>query len=143
MRRISRSFFILAFFMVACAGAAPNILHVQAGPMGVSSKHLEINDKFLERNLSFGDVNIKPLDGTDLFEAQVFLKNESTNDLSFEYRFIWYDARGYEISNVSSWIPASLGGKESKGFRSAAPGPNAAGFRLMVRNPHPVTSTGS
>ncbi|HVN70403.1 MAG TPA: DUF1425 domain-containing protein [Desulfomonilia bacterium] len=143
MRKLGRSFLILTFFAVACAGTAPNILHVQAGPMGVSSKQVEINDKYLERNLSFGDVAIKPLDGADLFEAQVILKNESSNDLSFEYRFIWYDARGYEVSNVSSWIPAALGGKESKGFRSAAPGPNAAGFRLMVRNPHPVTSTGS
>jgi uncharacterized protein YcfL len=143
MRKIGRSFFILTLFMVACAGTAPNILHVQAGPMGVSAKHVEINDKFLERNMSFGDVSIKPLDAANSIEAQVMLKNESDRDLSFEYRFIWYDARGYEISGVTSWIPAALGGRESKGFRSASPGPNTAGFRLMVRNPHPVTDTGS
>jgi uncharacterized protein YcfL len=111
--------------------------------MGVSSKQVEINDKFLEKNMSFGDVSIKPLDGTNSFEAQVMLKNESERDLSFEYRFIWYDARGYEITAVTSWMPAMLGGRESRGFRSSSPGANAAGFRLMVRNPHPVTDTGS
>jgi uncharacterized protein YcfL len=111
--------------------------------MGVSAKHIEINDKYLERNLSYGDVSIKPSDGANSFEAQVMLKNESDRDLSFEYRFMWYDALGYEISGVTSWIPAVLGAKESKGFRSASPGPKTAGFKLMVRNPHPVTDTGS
>ncbi len=143
MRKINRSFFILTLFAVACAGTAPNILNVQAGPMGVSARQIEINDKYLERNLSYGDVSIKPFDGANSFEAQVILKNESDRDLSFEYRFIWYDAHGYELSNMTSWLPAVLGGKESKGFRSAAPGANAAGFKLMVRNPHPVTDTGS
>jgi uncharacterized protein YcfL len=143
MRKIGRSFFVLTLFVVACAGTAPNILNVQAGPMGVSAKQIEINDKYLERNLSYGDVSIRPFDGANSFETQVMLKNESDRDLSFEYRFIWYDARGYEISGVTSWIPAVLGAKESKGFRSAAPGANAAGFKLMVRNPHPVTDTGS
>ena len=143
MRKINRSFFILTLFTVACAGTAPNILNVQAGPMGVSAKQIEINDRYLERNLSYGDVSIKPFEGANSFEAQVMLKNESDRDLSFEYRFIWHDVRGYEISGVTSWIPAALGARESKGFRSSSPGPNAAGFKLMVRNPHPVTDTGS
>jgi len=141
MTKIGRSFLILTLFVVACAGTAPNILNVQAGPMGVSAKQIEINDKYLEHNLSYGDVSIKPFDGS--FEAQVLLKNESDRDLSFEYRFIWHDARGYEISVVTSWIPAVLGAKESKGFRSVTPGANAAGFKLMVRMPHGVTGTGS
>jgi uncharacterized protein YcfL len=104
---------------------------------------VEINDKFLEKNLSFGDVSIKPLDAANSFEAQVNLTNESLKDLAFEYRFMWYDIRGYDLSNITSWIPAVVGGKETKGFRSAAPGPNAAGFKFMVRMPHPVTSTGA
>ena len=143
MRRIGRLCLILAVLAAACAGTAPNILHVQAGPMGVSAKQIEINDTYLERNLSFGDVSVKPLGAGNSFEAQVMLKNESTFDLSFEYRFIWYDGRGYEFSGMTSWMPSVLGGKESKGFRSTAPGPDAAGFRFMVRSPHPVTGTGS
>lgn len=143
MRKIHRFFFVLTLFVVACAGTAPNILNVQAGPMGVIAKHIEINDKYLERNLTYGEVSIKPFDDATSFEAQVMLKNESDRDLSFEYRFMWYDARGYDLSNITSWLPAVLGAKETKGFRSAAPGPNAAGFKFMVRMPHPVTSTGA
>jgi uncharacterized protein YcfL len=143
MRKIGGPVLILALFMVACAGTAPNIIHVQAGPMGVIAKDIEINDKYLERNLSFGDVSIKPLDTANSFEAQVNLTNESSRDLAFEYRFLWYDAHGYELSNITSWMPAVLGSKEVKGFRSVAPGSNATGFKFMVRMPHPVTSTGS
>ena len=141
MRKISRFYFILTLFVVACAGTAPNILNVQAGPMGVSAKQIEINDKYLERNLSYGDVSIRPFDAANSFEAQVMLKNESDRDLSFEYRFIWYDARGYDLSGITSWLPAVLGSKESKGFLSTAPGANAAGFKLMVRMPHGVTES--
>jgi uncharacterized protein YcfL len=143
MRKIGGSLFILTLFAVACAGTAPNILNVQVGPMGVSAKQIEINDKYLERNLSYGEVNIRSLDAANSFEVQVNLKNESSRDLAFEYRFIWYDSRGYELSGITSWLPAVLGSKESKGFRSAAPGANSAGFKLMVRMPHSVTDTGS
>lgn len=143
MKKICVLFILLGMFAVSCAGTSPNILHVQAGPMGVSSKQIEINDKYLERNLIFSDVSINPLDKAGYFEAQVTLKNESMKDLAFEYRFIWYNTRGYEISNITSWMPAVLGSKESKGFRSASPGAEASGFRLMVRMPHPVTDTGS
>jgi uncharacterized protein YcfL len=104
MRKTGVSIFFVALFVAACAGTAPNILHVQAGAMGVSSKQVEINDKYLERNLSYKDVSIKPLSDTS-FEAQVTLRNESMKDLAFEYRFIWHDTKGYELSNISSWMP--------------------------------------
>jgi uncharacterized protein YcfL len=134
---------LLALLLAACAGTAPNILNVQAGPSGVSYKNIEINDKFLARQLTFGDVSVKPLEAGGSIEAQVLIKNESDRDVVFEYRFLWHDASGYEITSVTSWMPATLTGKETRGFKSTAPGPNAAGFKLMVRGPHPVTSTGS
>jgi uncharacterized protein YcfL len=143
MKILCRAFIILSVFMVSCAGTAPNILHVQAGPMGVSSKKIEINDRYLENNLSYGEVSIKPLGAAYSFEAQVMLTNESMKDLAFEYRFIWYDANGYELSTITSWMPAVLGTKESKGFVSVSPSANAAGFKFMVRMPQPVTGTGS
>jgi len=143
MKILCRSVIILSIFMVSCAGTAPNILHVQAGPMGVSSKKIEINDKYLENNLSYGEVSIKPLGAAYSYEVQVVLKNESMKDLAFEYRFIWHDAKGYELSTITSWMPAVLGSKESKGFLSVSPSANATGFRFMVRMPHPVTDTGS
>jgi uncharacterized protein YcfL len=145
MGRIVGYGLLLALLATACAGAGttPNILHVQAGPSGVSSKQVEVNDKFLARALTFGDVSVKALAAGSSIEAQVIVKNERDQDVMFEYRFLWYDVSGYELSSVTSWMPAMLTGKEARGFKSTAPGPNAAGFKLMVRQPHPVTSTGS
>jgi uncharacterized protein YcfL len=133
----------LLLFMTACAGTSPNILTVQAGPAGVSSKQVEINNSFLARTLTFGDVNVNPLGTGNSIEAQVLVTNESSSDVSFEYRFMWYDTKGFELSSSTSWIPAMLTGKEARGFKSVAPGPNAAGFKFMVRRPHPVTEAGS
>lgn len=141
MKILYRTFILLSMVMFSCAGTTPNVLNVKAGPMGVSSKQIEITDRYLEKNLTFGDVSIKPLGAAYSFEVQVMLKNESMKDLAFEYRFIWYDANGYELSTITSWMPAVLGSNESKGFYSVSPSANAAGFRFMVRMPHAVTET--
>ncbi|HPI91657.1 MAG TPA: YcfL family protein [Deltaproteobacteria bacterium] len=143
MRRHGAYLVLLVVLVLACAGTAPNILYVQAGPAGVSSRQLEINDRFIERTVGFGDISISPLDSTGQFETQVILTNLSDRDVAFEYRFMWYDARGFELSNVTSWLPGILGAKESKGFRSVTPAAGASSFKLMVRKPHPVTPTGS
>jgi uncharacterized protein YcfL len=78
-----------------------------------------------------------------MFEAQVILSNISEREVAFEYRFIWYDVRGFELSQVTSWLPAVLGAKEARGFRSTNPNAAATSFKLMVRNPQPVTPTRS
>jgi uncharacterized protein YcfL len=134
---------LVLMFLVACAGTAPNVLHVQAGPGGLSSKKEEINDKGLARRLAFGEVSIRPLDLGSSMEAQVMLQNTSSRNVVFEYRFIWYDAAGFELSSATSWMPTGLSGKEARGYRSTAPGPNAVSFRCMVRNMQPLTDTGS
>ncbi len=126
--------------LVSCAGTQANVLHVQAGPGGLSSKRAEIHDRWLARTLSFGEVSLRQLDST--FEAQVMIQNTSPRDVRFEYRFVWYDAGGFEISPLASWIPATLGGSEARGFRSTAPGEGAVGFRCMLRKSHPVADMG-
>ena len=134
---------VLLLVLTACVGTSPNILNVQAGPAGVSSKQVEINDSFLARTLTFGDVSVNPLGAGNSIEAQVLVKNESSRDVTFEYRFMWYDVKGFELSSATAWIPGMLTGNEARGFKSVAPGPNAAGFKFMVRKPHPVTEAGS
>ncbi|MFY9398457.1 MAG: YcfL family protein [Desulfomonilia bacterium] len=127
----------------ACAGTAPNILHVEVDPSGASASSEEINDPGLARRIAFGEVTIRPLGLGSSMEAQVMIENRSSRDVVFEYRFLWYDKSGFEVSTLSSWIPAGLSGKEARGFRSTAPGPDAVSFRCMVRNLRPITDTGS
>ncbi len=132
-----------ALFLFACAGTAPNVLHVQAGPGGLSSKKEVISDKWLARTLSFGEVSVRPLGLGSSLEAQVIVQNQSSRDVDFEYKIIWYDASGFELSSATGWIPCSLSGKEARGFKTTAPAPNAVSFKMMLRKMHPITSTGS
>lgn len=133
----------IVLFLASCAGTGPNVLQVQAGPGGLSSKKEEINDKWLARTLSFGEVSVRPLGLGSSMETQVIVQNQSSRDVEFEYRFIWYDAAGFELSSITNWIPSSLSGMEARGFKSTAPGPNAVNFKLMVRKMHPITDSGS
>ncbi len=143
MTRLKSYVWLVALLVVACAGTAPNILQVQAGPGGLSSKKEEINDPSLARQLVFGEVNVKPLDLGSSMEVQVMIQNIVKRDIKFEYRFIWYDASGFEISSSTAWIPSFLSGREARGFKSTAPGPNAVSFKVMIRKPRPITDTGS
>lgn len=143
MVRLRRCVWLIALLVMACAGTASNILHVQAGPGGLSSKKEEINDLSLSRSLTFGEVSVRPLGLGSSMEAQVIIQNKSRRDVMFEYRFIWYDASGFEISSTASWTPALLSGREARGFRVTAPGPNATNFKCMIRRPHPLTDMGS
>lgn len=143
MKRIGKIslFPVLFFLIISCAGTAPNILTVQAGPSGISSKQIEVNDKLLARWLSFDAVQVQPLSTGGSLEAQVSVTNLNDRDVSFEYRFLWYDARGYELSTITAWQPSSLTGKESRGYKSVSPRADAASFKFMVRMPQPVTET--
>jgi uncharacterized protein YcfL len=143
MTRGRRLVWLLALFLVACAGTAPNVLYVQAGPGGLSSKKVEINDQWLARTLSFGEVNVRPLGLGSSMEVQVNVQNISSGNAYFEYRFLWYDASGFETSTVTNWIPAYLGGKESRGFMSTAPDAKTVSFKFMVRKQNSVTNSGS
>jgi len=143
MKRIGRIvlFPFMFLFIFSCAGTSPNILTVQAGPSGVSSKQIEVNDSLLARWLAVGDVILKPLSAGGSLEAQVLVKNLNDTDVSFEYRFLWYDASGMELSTNTAWIPSTLTGKETKGYKSVSPRPDAASFKFMMRTPHPVTES--
>ncbi|MCD6570313.1 MAG: DUF1425 domain-containing protein [Deltaproteobacteria bacterium] len=133
----------LSFVIAGCATTAPNILTVQAGPGGLSSKKIEVNSSSLARKLDFGEVSIRDIGAGSGSEAQVIIQNKRKKDVNFEYRFIWYDATGFEVSTSTAWIPATLAAKEARGFKSSAPNPNAVSFKLMIRKPHPLTDMGT
>jgi uncharacterized protein YcfL len=126
----------MVFVFLGCAGgSAPNVLEVK--PSG--DKRVEINDTALAHKIAFGEVIRNPL--ASGLEAQVMLQNLTKRDVIFEYRFLWYDASGFELSSLTAWQPATLAAMEGKGFKSSAPSANAMDFKLMIRAPHPITDT--
>jgi uncharacterized protein YcfL len=120
---------VVLLFAAGCGGVVTNVMDAKLD----GSKNIIINDGSLNRQLTFGDFRRNGA------EVQVELINKTKRDISFEYRFIWYDSNGIEISNITNWNPSQLTGMESRGYRSTPPSDSAAGFKLMIRKPHPIT----
>ncbi len=124
-----------------CAGTAFNSIEARTGPGGLVSKQVQINDSIMAGTLEFGDLSVKQAD--EFCMAQVMLINKKKKDVNFEYRFLWYDAAGFEVSPVSAWIPSTIVGLDSRGYQSTAPVKDAVRFRFMVRKPNPISDMGS
>lgn len=135
MRNIRSMTWLMVVLLFGCAtGSAPNILEVKQSGI----KKVEINDSMLDKTMTFGEVTLRTL--AQGVEAQVMIRNVTRRDVAFEYRFIWYDAQGIEVSSTTAWIPALLSGGLSTGvLKSTAPTPTAVDFKLMIRSPRPLT----
>jgi len=120
---------VVLLFTAGCGGVVTNVMDAKLD----GSKNIIINDGSLNRQLTFGDFRRNGA------EVQVELINKTKRDISFEYRFIWYDSNGIEISSITNWNPSQLTGMESRGYRSTPPSDAAAGFKLMIRKSHPIT----
>ncbi|MEA2102980.1 MAG: DUF1425 domain-containing protein [Thermodesulfobacteriota bacterium] len=128
--------------VVACASTAANVLNVQAGPGGMSSKKVVINNRSLDRQLEFGEVSIKAVDDLST-KAQVMVRNKKKKQVNFQYRFIWYDASGFELSGPAAWIPAVIGARGTKALQASAPAPSAIRFSLFISPSNALTDMDS
>jgi uncharacterized protein YcfL len=69
-----------------------------------------------------------------LTHAQVELLNDSTRDVSIEYRWEWTDSEGFQLGDtLASWQPAVVAGHARLLLNNAGPGPRASTFRLYIR----------
>jgi uncharacterized protein YcfL len=128
---VKRYLFFIAFCLLiaGCGGISTNILDARLD----GNKTVIINDGALNRQITFGEIRINGA------EVQVELQNKAKRDVNFEYRFIWYDSSGVEISTITNWIPTILTGGETRGFKSTQPSEAAVGYKLMIRRPHEIT----
>jgi uncharacterized protein YcfL len=120
---------ILSMLIAGCGGVVTNILDARID----GKKTVIINDGALNRQITFGEIRMNGA------EVQVELQNLAKRDVKFEYRFIWYDSSGVEISTVTNWNPAVLTGGETRGFKSTPPSEAAVGYKMMIRRPHEIT----
>jgi uncharacterized protein YcfL len=120
---------LICILFEGCGGVVTNVMDAKLD----GTKNIIINDGGLNRQISFGEFKKNGA------EVQVELQNRTKRDVSFEYRFIWYDTNGIEMSTLTNWNPATLTGMESRGFKSTPPSDAAAGFKMMIRRPHAIT----
>ena len=97
-----------------------------------SSQYVIIDNSKLARGLQI--VDLKSEFVGDLLKAQVTLVSKYSKTLDFQYKFVWFDAKGMEINPGSlPWIPLIMLGNESKTIQAVAPNPSAREFKINIR----------
>lgn len=121
---------------LAACSSATNTIAVTSQPRPPSdqilSERVVIENAALGRTLKYGEV-VARKSGLVL-QAQVAIENVSSSGVSFEYRWEWTDAEGFQLGDtLSNWQPAVVNGGERKLLTGVGPGPAAANFRLYLR----------
>lgn len=66
--------------------------------------------------------------------VQVFVQNANEYDWGCQYRFQWFDAKGFQMSQTMEvWKPAMFHGRELSKFEGVCPLEGAADYRLIIR----------
>lgn len=90
-----------------------------------------------DRTLISKDYTIRSVKGVSLDgvkKAQLKVENTTGHSLQLEYRFIWYDTSGMDVSADSdAWQPFTVEGKASKTIASASKSLLAKSFEVYVR----------
>lgn len=97
-----------------------------------TSQYVIIDNNRLARGLQI--VDLKSQFVGDLLKAQVSLVSKYSATLDFQYKFLWYDAKGMEINPGSlPWTPLTMYGNESKTVQAVAPNLSAREFKINIR----------
>jgi uncharacterized protein YcfL len=134
-------FIACAAFFIGCSASTSNvgIGELAYTPEGNYSfnHYVLINNQELSRRLQI--VDLKGRKENNLLQAQIQVMNKFDRDYNFEYRFQWFDDKGFEIKSVKEhWTPVLIYGQEVKTLVGTAPNPDAVKFRINIRAAHPV-----
>jgi uncharacterized protein YcfL len=90
-----------------------------------------------DRTLISKDYTIRSVKGVCLDgvkKAQLKVENNTGHSLQLEYRFVWYDVAGMDISADSdAWQPFTVEGRAAKTISSASKSILAKSFEIYVR----------
>lgn len=91
-----------------------------------------INDIPLSYNISIVGSNSRFI--SDLLDARVIIKNNDMNSHYLEYKFVWYDVGGFEMSKrLSKWRRIKIDAKDRIVLKSLAVTPKIDSFKFYVR----------
>lgn len=95
-------------------------------------KRVVVNNTSLARDVAVVDTRVAH--AGDILQAGVTLESKTGSTLSLQYRFVWLDAKGFEIHPESgTWKPLTLYGKETRQLQGVAPNASAIEFMLKIR----------
>lgn len=134
MRKTIVSTAFWAGISFAIAGCAVNeTATVVVNEDGSSSQVIESNSGMLSESLSIANTQTGFVG--NLLKVQVEIKNDSRNDLNFQYKFKWLDKSGFEVAiDGRPWLPISITPYESKMVQGVAPNPSVNSFKVLVQD---------
>jgi uncharacterized protein YcfL len=95
-------------------------------------KRVVVNNDSLGRDIAVTDTRVAQ--AGDILQAGVTIESRTGSTLALQYRFVWLDAKGFEINPESgTWKPLTLYGKETRQLQGTAPNPSAIEFTLKIR----------
>lgn len=140
MRAHGAVLFVVVIGALGCAaggGRGGNLLEgtteSRPAPGSALDQRIVIGSSKLDRRLRFGDV-VTRQEGL-LLHVQVSVENTTGKPVSFEYKWEWTDATGFQLGDtLSSWQPGVVDANGRKLMSGVGPGPSAVNFRLYLRD---------
>jgi len=124
---------MLTLLVSVLASCAVNETATVTVSQGNVTQVIESNSGLLSDSLSISDTQTAY--AGDMLKAQVSIKNDSSDDLSFSYKYKWLDKAGFEIAiDGRPWSPLTITAYETKSVQAVAPNPSATTFKIMVQN---------
>jgi uncharacterized protein YcfL len=91
-----------------------------------------VNNPSLARDIAVTE--LKSVYAGDILRAAATVTSLTSSTLTLEYRFAWYDAKGWELEpEAGTWIPLVLYGKDSRQLQGVAPNSAAKAFKIKIR----------
>ncbi len=129
---------VLVTPLTGCSNHSPNaLIGQQTATGGVQSDVLVVNPR-LQKRLTLLEADSRRVN--DLMQVNVKIQNTTKNPVMFEHKFQWFDVDNFEISDPTAhWNPDRIEGMDVLQIPAMAPAPNAVKFKILVRDPMPVT----
>lgn len=126
-------------FALALSGcnSSPNVMMGDETVAGGVATNLLIANPSLQKKIAITDANSRRVN--DLLNVSIQLISAKKKTVSFEHRFQWFDAAGFEISDPKAhWAPVMIYGGDRLLVQQIAPNSQAVTFKLQVRESDPV-----
>lgn len=124
---------------IACAGCAPTS-GTEAGTVSMTglngettySSYVNANNSRLARRIAV--VRLDRADIGGLLKAAVTVQSRSDDTEALQYKWTWFDAKGFEVNSSSQpWQPVLVYGMQTTSIQGLAPNPSAKDFKLHLR----------
>jgi uncharacterized protein YcfL len=126
----------LVALLVGCSGTAGIQARSVAitGPEGETtySSYINADNSRLARRLAV--VRLDRADIGGLVKAAVTLQSRTEDTEAIQYKWTWFDSKGFEVSSASQpWQPLLVYGMQTTAVQGLAPNPSVKDFKLHLR----------